>query len=545
VARVCGFLAVLLGSVGFAFVAWFDHEEVLGAEFSWIRYTTAFSLVAAAIVAWFIARGYARDGGRMHVRLWVVLGIIFLGLAGDELFMMHEAFGFFIQSRFHATHLATDLVTMMYPVVALLLLLFLASKPAYLREYFGHPAVITLFVCAAIVFFIAQMGDTFDKWTHEQLVTLGVARSGNPKLLFSDFWYPIWGPKQLMNDVEEVFECIAAALFLSSFALFWIERRSPHLQGRTLFSRPKASRAALAIVVVGFTALSAWLAAGRSMASPVVGFDAKAIATAQDSLFHTDMVVFHPRWGLIIANEGGGNVLQVQNGVKRFLPDPDSLVTDTDSVLATDDAVYASCPSLHTVFRYTEAEGWHPFATEADGLRAPEGLVIVDSLMYVLDEDNHLIAEVNMTTKHVREMPLTDVRWMRPEGIAYHPDLGKIVITDDTRGTLATVDFDSTVTPFALPAHTLANPEDVCVTSNGHILVSDTGRREIIDFTAEGKVLRRIRFHPMYGYVVGVALIEGENGDADRLYVVNSDGYASISFMPSTLWEITVPHGTL
>jgi hypothetical protein len=41
----------------------------------------------------------------------------------------------------------------------------------------------------------------------------------------------------------------------------------------------------------------------------------------------------------------------------------------------------------------------------------------------------------------------------------------------------------------------------------------------------------------MYGYVVGVAIVPTETGE--MLYVVNSDGYGSESFVPSTVWEVT------
>jgi hypothetical protein len=82
------------------------------------------------------------------------------------------------------------------------------------------------------------------------------------------------------------------------------------------------------------------------------------------------------------------------------------------------------------------------------------------------------------------------------------------------------------------------NPEDIAVEDDGRVFVTDTGRREVIEFAPDGSVKNRIRFRRMYGYVVGVAIVPGEAGE--KMYVVNSDGYGSESFVPSTVWELVL-----
>lgn len=544
-ATVVAFASVTVSAACVAFVCAndFDLDHWLGAEYSWIRYPTAGFLIAAGVVSALVAVDYARARERTRTVLFSILGLVFIGLAGDELLTWHEAFGDFIRSHYHATHFATDLVTMAYGVAAIAFVALLLSRPAQAREYLTrHTAAVALFVGATLVFLVGQLGDTFDKDAYKALIDYAAARHAVAGNLFSDFWYPLWAPERLFNDLEEVHECIAASIFFSAFLVLWIDRTRAGLRDRRWFGRPGLSRALTAVVLVVVTAAAAWSARGRASDSPAIGVEARMVMGPADGMYHSDVVVAHPRWGLLVANEGRGTVLRYRDGVAAALPDPEGRVTDTDCVAATDDTLYASSPSLGTVFAYTEAGGWLARFGPEDGLLEPEGLIVVDTTMYVVDETRHLVSVIDLQTGRITDVSLNETPWRWPEGIAWHPGLDRVLITDDIQGDIVTMDRQLVVERFARRAQGLLSPEDVCVTRDGRIFVVDSGRREIMELATDGRIVDRIRFRRMYGYLVGVAVVESDTpGGEDRMYVVSSDGFMRVGFIPSFLWELKLP----
>jgi hypothetical protein len=203
----------------------FDSDSPLMDEFSWIRYPTAAALIGAGGLALLVLTRAWRSGAARHLTvLWFVLacGFVFGGL--DEIFQVHENLANWV--RLYAYPVAIgDLVTFLYAFggVGVLVVVWrfrhraseqegaeirrkatdAALEPWLIRGYFN----------AVVIFGISQLFDSGDKLVLVALRQLAgaLADAGHS---FPDLWYLIYEPRQLMNSIEEILECVAAMLFL-------------------------------------------------------------------------------------------------------------------------------------------------------------------------------------------------------------------------------------------------------------------------------------------------------------------------------------------
>ena len=79
----------------------------------------------------------------------------------------------------------------------------------------------------------------------------------------------------------------------------------------------------------------------------------------------------------------------------------------------------------------------------------------------------------------------------------------------------------------------LRYPEDIAIGPNGEVVVSDNGRREIVIFNLQGRVLQRLRFRPLFRDLQGITVDNWGN-----LFIITADAFGSASFIPSVLWKI-------
>ncbi|MDO8581999.1 MAG: hypothetical protein Q7S16_03925 [bacterium] len=515
------------------FIVFFgDTTHRLMEEYSWIRYTTSGFLFLASGAAVYLARLYQKEGKtkRFLALFWLLIGGAFLYAGLDELMQIHEAIGAFVARVEGLPSYVTDLVTMTYAVVALgVLVIFFRS---FLAEYRERTFFSATFVLGGIVYFFSTMLDTVDIFMGEKLRVLANTFAIDPAFIFSDAWSVLWALKNFFNGLEEVFEHTAASLFFCALFLLVLEKRWPWI--RNAYTTSSRGRIAAKSV---FFALIITLVAGVSASwplldpkSPVVQADMQVtrIAGYFDGLSHTDDLFYHPRWGVLLANEGKGNIYRWNNGRWGMLPDAKKVLRDTDSVTADADYVYVSDGSQGTIFR-TDGKGqWEALWTKNDGLKHPEGIVMVDGTLYVIDESEKSMTKLVRGKKSEVWKPSHPL-WQAPEGIAYDATTKALVVTDDVTGAVFRVDFGKSVTPFAR----LQNPEDITVLSDGRIMVTDNGWGAVFMITPDGNVKKLFQFHRSYRDLQGVTV-----DDAGRVYVVTADGFDRVSFMPSFLFQI-------
>jgi sugar lactone lactonase YvrE len=314
------------------------------------------------------------------------------------------------------------------------------------------------------------------------------------------------------------------------------ERRAVRLPAWALAPRPRASAAlgvALAIACVGAVALgrpSLWAS------SPALDRPARQLIGAKDGLRDADEAAYAPRWGVVVANEGVGDVLVARDGKVTTLPPPAGNGAELDAVAADDHAIYASLPEVGAIYRYRAEDGWMPLATRQDGLGFPEGMVVVDSILYSVDEHTHRLYNVSLETGHVSSLPLNDKRCVYPEALTFHRGLGELLITDDKLGNILAMDASGSSRVFASRAEGVKDAEDVTVAADGNVFLADPARREVTEFAQNGRIVRHVRFSRMYGDLVGVEVVG--SGAEERLYVVSGDASKNDAFVPSALWEL-------
>lgn len=122
----------------------------------------------------------------------------------------------------------------------------------------------------------------------------------------------------------------------------------------------------------------------------------------------------------------------------------------------------------------------------------------------------------------------------RPRGIVHAPTLGTIFV----------IDWDGRIQQFTTNGHfrsswimpdvEIGKPEDLCMSKNGTILVTDTHYSRIIEFSTDGEVINRFgeygREPGQFIYPVGIScdtngnIYVSEYGESDRIQVFTANG---------------------
>ncbi len=517
-----------------AIIFFLDSSHRLLEEYSWIRYSTAGSLVLASLNSLILAVLYIKEGPakRSLVFLWLLFCAAFGFGAVDELYEVHEAIGRFLEGKTSFLgNATTDYVTLGYAVVALVVISFCFR--IFMREYCGRSTLFfnTLFM-GGVVYFASTFLDTFDVIFEKKLRSLAKLFSQDIHFVFLDPWYVLWAPHNFLNGLEEVFEFLAATLFFVAALILFFEKRflefAHHQSGMTI---KKNRNIQVTGVVIAVCVIFSFLSAIRSAsATPLVDerISIAQVANHTDSLRHTDDLFFHPSWGVVIANEGRGTVLQYKDDTVEVLPDPKKAVSDTDSVGASRDAIYAADGSHGMLFSYTTQDGWKKKFDKDNGLEKPEAFVVHDGVFYILDESKKTITKIPKDGPSVIWKPEHSL-WKTPEGIDYDKKTDTLIVTDDTSGAVFRIQFKKSVTLIAK----FKNPEDITVLADGRILLTDNGWGAVFLINPDDSIKKLIQFKRPYRDLQGIAVDE-----KNRIYVVTADGFDYVSFMPSFLFRI-------
>ncbi|MBI4268297.1 hypothetical protein HY627_00495 [Candidatus Uhrbacteria bacterium] len=501
-----------------------DRNHRLLEEYAWIRYTTSTFLFMASACAIGILRLEFRKRAQWPVLIsWslIALGLLYVGL--DEIFQTHE----WIQRKFATP--GTDFVTEVYAVLTVLaFLVFIRS--GLLRPISQYRMAVTLLFAGVCTYVVSVFLDTFDPFILEKLRSFANVLAADSRFVMSDAWYLIWSVKNSTNGFEEVFEHTAALLFLFGFAsilfqayLFSDERARPSRR-RTqsavlLVAGSVIGSSALVIASLPFTFPTSALAQKDLSVTP--------IASYFDGLFHTDELDFHPSQGVVVANEGRGNVYRFKDGRFEKIADPKKILRDTDSVAADATGVYGVDGNDGIIVRLQQGRG-EVIASKKDGLVHPEGLAVVGQTLYILDESQKSLAQ--FSPGKTLEVWKPDHRdWKTPEGIAYDARSQRLIVSDDTTGAVFRIEFKKSIEKIAQ----LSQPEDIAVLKDGSVLVADSGWGAIFRLFPDGTRNKIIQFRRMYRDVQGVAI-----DDQGSVYATTADGFGSTSFMPSFLFKI-------
>ncbi|MEK7189774.1 MAG: hypothetical protein AAB666_02205 [Patescibacteria group bacterium] len=255
---------------------------------------------------------------------------------------------------------------------------------------------------------------------------------------------------------------------------------------------------------------------------------------------------FSPNWGVVVANESEAKrrdsntspgAFTYKKGIFARLPDPNGLLRDIDSIFVNEQAIYVSSGAQGKILKYSCDKklicNWSALPIMKDFPKHPEALTVDEKeTITVVDESDSSISQIKKDGGVTVEKPSHPL-FKAPEGIAWHPALKKFLITDDTTGVIFQYEPGVPLEIFADANDGLRYPEDIAVGPNGEIIVSDNGRREIIIFNLQGRVLQHLRFRPLYRDLQGITV-----DNLGNLFIITADSFGSASFIPSVLWKI-------
>lgn len=525
-------------------VLFFDARHSLIEEMSWIRYPSALFLLLAGGALFFISRHYnhGEPWPQRNELAYLLLSAALVFAGFDEIGEFHEKIGYVLERLFSLAHLTTDLITVAYFAGGVAALLWMA--PLFLEEMSDEKKrFMQICFFGLLLFGLATIFDTLDTMVLDSL-RKAAASLASRGYWFSDAWHIIYEPKRFLNGLEEIGEYYAAVLFAGA-GLWQLKAllRSSFLDESIASGTGKGKKGALLVggaLIVFF--VSPFFLPTKNRFSPLEsGGEAEMVASVRDGLFHSDDLAYAPEWGIVLANESepkrrgsltGPGVFAYNDNVLARLPDPQRQLRDIDSVAACPPGICASDSADGKIFYYDAGQGFTLLADRTHGLSHPEGLARQQGELVILDEGKKSVSRFDFQAKEITEFRPAHPLWQAPEGIAYHPQLKALLISDDETGKIFKYSLGGQIEVWqtALP---LQAPEDLFVTPNGEVVVSDNGRGEVIIFHADGTVQNTFRFRPLFRDLQGVAV-----DAAGDIYVVSADGFGSASFMPSYLWKI-------
>lgn len=520
--------------------AW--DPTALKDENAWIRYPTAIALFANGLLLWLLSRRYNAGERWPQAKewFWIVLAVGFLFAGADELLQVHELIGGAIERMFKLPHVTTDLITVVYGVVGLIIVIlgfrFLKQILATIPKTF-----FALAAAALTLFGLSTMFDTFDVkvWDGINFVVGRFYESGGVPLprLF-DYWYT---PGLLLNGMEEVFEFFAGILFLLATVSVLFRDFARHEPPAPIRRRQTFALgiAFLLLLIVPTFFVHDMYASDSPFADGTAG---TAVADGADGLYHTDGLAFDRAKGLYIANESrpdylgranGPGVFRLADGAVTRLSDPDGVLKDTDSVTVFGGEAYASDGATGAIFRFDEASQRYVKLSDRDrGLKVPEAMTSHDGALYVLDEHFRSIARVEKDGSVQMSFPKHE-NWQNPEDVLWVDELNGFLVTDDRTGTIFLYRSQDDFTVWADRSDGLKETESLTRMSDT-ILVTDNGRGEIVGFDLKGNVQRRWTMRWLYRDLQGIAA-----ASESEVYVVTSNAYGSVSFMPGIVWRFS------
>ena len=509
----------------------FDRHHRLFEEYSWIRYTTAFSLFAASLVSFWSLVVFRKIQTHAMRAILFLFGAAFLFVGFDELFQIHEKFGLSVEKTTGISHVFTDYITVGYALVGIFVIFCFWHW--YKNNKEKYPLFFFFLFSGIGIYALSTALDTFDVNALEILRKGAFELSRWESFIISDLWYGLWSVKNSLNGLEEVFEYLAAFSFFMALTAFAVVEGKKF--GQPLFT-PRISKKVfhLGAGVIGClyglgVILSFPLIAPQSPVAFPVSAKVSQIASAHDGLFHVDDLFYHPSWGVLIADEGSRGIYQWYNNELTKIPDSDKKIKNADSVTATSNAIYVSDPELGIIFSYTSDAGYIPLWTRKNGLMQPEGLIAVGDILYVVDESEKSITKLQKGKEPVIWKP-QHPQFKAPEDIAYDPLTKKLFVTDDVSGALFEIDFGKDLTVLEM----FPKPESIVSDRDGSFYVTDTKLGTVFKIAPGGKKEKVLKFHRNYQDLQGIAL------DQDGVfYVSTSDGYGSSSFMPSFVFKVS------
>lgn len=460
-----------------------------------------------AVVNLFILR-IQNDPSKVTQVFWGLLSAAFLFAAIDEFFKIHEKLAEITQ----VPNWGQDLFTVAYAVGAfcVLVIFYKAFRNSLFRResYFFR-----LLIAGIMVLGLAMFLDTFDRGF---------------QFLFGRYF----DANLLCNSLEELMEFTAACLFCCACFVNVFEADNGRILNQ-VEGRIKAHRAhrTLKAGFTGFVLLAVVGLLGMKLAYDVPddgvisekGYPVTLFADMDDGLKGPDGLLFHPDYGLIVCNEGSGELLvfdragrsTVLVNSRSGLVSPEGVAVGTDGIFISDDS-----KGRLVVYPTASADLVEILSLE---LESPEGLAVdAQDRLYIADEKLSMV--IRKAGDHCEILASSLDGLMTPEEMAFDEE-GNLYVTDEAAHSIFKISPEGDTTLFVDGSSGLMSPEGIVV-HDERIYVTDALAGLVFRFEKEGTGEVLLRFGKRIRKISGIAF--DSRGD---LFLVANDLYSQQAYI--------------
>lgn len=440
---------------------------------------------------------FRNQAGKAVRIFWGLLAAAFLFAALDEFFKIHEA----IADITNVPNWGQDLLTASYAAGGIFVLaLFYKTFRHTLfnwQNYFPR-----LLVAGILTLGLSSFFDTFDRGFHH----------------FFGRYYDV---NHLCNSLEELLEFTAACAFCCACLINLLEsedhRLLKQLENRARVFLPSWKRKAgfaglVLLTTAGLLGIKQSCSEPDGIISRLPGCRISLFADMTDDLFLPDGLFFHPDLGLVVCNEGTGELLVFDHdGQSRVFVDVRSNLISPEGLAFTSNSIFVSDDSKGKISSYTLDGNWLG-EVYSEGLISPEGLAVDDqSRLYIADEGLSMILRQTGTHREILASSLDGL--ITPEEMVFD-QAGNLYITDEGAQSIFKRSPDGKFVRFADNSTGLVCPEGIVI-HNNMIYVTEDRTGCVFRFAPDGTGQVLIRFGRNYSRISGIAF-----DDRDCLYLV-------------------------
>ncbi len=509
-----------------ALILLFD-KEFFYAESSKLGIVTAGAFLVAGILG--LANLIAQ---KRHKILWGILALFPLIAALDEIFALHEKIAELLGGSTTQGGGFNDLITITGIFSITLIIYWFLNSQKRAGHLENIPALKTMFI-GGIILIASTFFDTFD-------FILAIATKRTVESLYASLRFTVienlfifYNMHVLFNSVEELLELFGAVMFAIAFVftLLALKKLSKDYNNKKIWEVELSKKRLNSFIAVMLFANFLALFTINPGVILEKDYSADTILGPENGLMHVDDLFMSKELGLIVANEGKGNVLVLKEQQIRTLEF--EILKNVDSVTAFDESIYISDPLQKTVYKVQDGEISIFSSGEEHGFVHPGGIAVDrNGALILLDEK---LGEVlRIMDNKIEKIATREQGIVSPEGIVIGKD-DEIYVTDDLQGAIFKI--GKTVEKIASRADGLINPEDITIGSLGNIYVTDNGARAVFKIS-NGKLTKIVSFTNNYGDLQGIAIDKEGN-----LIVAVSDMEVDYCIMPSLLIKISARDG--
>jgi sugar lactone lactonase YvrE len=345
--------------------------------------------------------------------------------------------------------------------------------------------------------------------------------------VFDHFLGRYYDVRHLCDSLEALMEFTAACLFCCACftAVFEAEGGQILEKSESRLKRPrscgyhKAGFAGMVLLLLaGLLGIKFIYGVPNDMIMKNKGCLVTLFAGLDDGLKGPDGLFFHADYGLIVCNEGSGELLVLDgDGQSRVLVNAHSGLISPEGLAVGANGIFVSDDSKDRVVKYQKG-GNGPIEVFSAFQGSPEGLAIdSQGRLYIADEKHSMVVRLVDGQYEILASSLDGL--MTPEEMAFDKK-DNLYVTDEEAHSIFKISRDGIITRFADESSGLICPEAIAVHGD-MIYVTDELAGNVFRFGLDGSGDNFLRFGENFRRISGITF-----DDRGFLYLIVRDPHS-------------------